>query len=225
MKKAVVYLLAGVMMLGIGACGMDGNGGQDSSSGQNSSTIQSGSGDQNNSDGQNSSSDLADGGAADGSDDSQSGTADGWSEEMAELRAAAVEALGDNYWPDMMLDADIMEMRFGITQDMYEDYMAEMPMMSTHVDTLVIVKAKEDQVEAVQSALNTYRDVQINDSLQYPMNMGKIQASCVETIGNYVLFVQLGGETDMDAAEEAVIAGCQALNQKVVEAVRQKVEQ
>ena len=40
-----------------------------------------------------------------------------------------------------------------------------------------------------------------------------------------MLFVQLGGETDMDATEEAVIAGCQALNQAVVEAVRQKVEQ
>ena len=98
-------------------------------------------------------------------------------------------------------------------------------MISNHVDTLVVVKAKADQVEAVENALNTYRDVQINDSLQYPMNMGKIQASCVETIGDYVLFVQLGGETDMDAAEEEVIAGCQALNQSVVEAIRQKLQQ
>ncbi len=219
MKKSVVYLLTGMLMLGIAACGKDGNDGQGNSSVQDSSNIQSSSGDENNS------SDLSAGGTTDGNDEGASGTEDGWSEEMAELRAAAVEVLGDNYWPDMMLDADIMEARFGLTADMYEDYMAEMPMISNHVDTLVVVKAKADQVEAVENALNTYRDVQINDSLQYPMNMGKIQASCVETIGDYVLFVQLGGETDMDAAEEEVIAGCQALNQSVVEAIRQKLQQ
>ena len=30
---------------------------------------------------------------------------------------------------------------------MYEDYMAEMPMMSAHVDTLLIIRAKDDKVE------------------------------------------------------------------------------
>lgn len=219
MKKSVVYLLAGMLMFGLAACGQDGNGGQGGSSAQNSSNIQSSSGDQNNS------SDLAVGDTAGGNDEAQLGTEDGWTKDMAELRAAAVEVLGDNYWPNMMVDADAMEVRFGITRDMYEDYLAEMPMMSAHVDTLVVVKAKEDQVEAVVSALNTYRDVQINDAVQYPMNMGKVQASCVERIGDYVLFVQLGGETDMDASDEVVIAGCQALNQSVVEAIRQKLEQ
>ena len=58
--------------------------------------------------------------------------------------------------------------------------------------------------------------------MQYPMNVGKVQASRIETVGNYVMFVQLGGDT-MQAAEEgdeAVVAMCQEINDKAVEAIR-----
>ena len=135
---------------------------------------------------------------------------------------AAVEALDGDYWPDTALLPDMLEMTFGISSDMYEDYMAEVPMISENVDTLLIVRAKDDKVEAVRDALEAYRDAQINNTMQYPMNVGKVQASRIETVGNYVMFVQLGGDT-MQAAEEgdeAVVAMCQEINDKAVEAIR-----
>ena len=142
------------------------------------------------------------------------------------MKAAAVEAAEEGgYWPDMALEPDMLEMSFGISADMYEDYMAEMPMMSAHVDTLVIIRAKDDKVEAVREALEAYREAKVNDTMQYPMNLGKIQASRVETIGSYVMFVQLGGDTTQaeEEGEEAVVALCQERNDKVIEAVRAKL--
>jgi len=152
--------------------------------------------------------------------------ASGWSEEMQGIKTAITDSLGENYWPDMPLDATMLQDMLGIAPDMYEDYLAEMPMISTNVDTLVIVKAKEGQADAVEEALTAYRESKVNDTMQYPMNVGKIQASKVEKFGNYVCFVQLGADT-MSAAEqgdEAVITQCQEVNEQVLEIIGQQVQ-
>lgn len=150
---------------------------------------------------------------------------EGWSQEMEDLKAAVVEALDGDYWPDTAMMPDMLEMTFGLTADMYEDYMAEAPMISANVDTLLIVRAKDDKVEAVREALDAYRETQINDTMQYPMNVGKVQASRVETIGNYVVFAQLGGDTEQAAEEgdEAVVSMCQEINDRAIEAIRARL--
>lgn len=150
---------------------------------------------------------------------------EGWSAEMESIKTAVVNALGENYWPNMAIPADFLEGTYGISADMYDDYLAEMPMIGTNVDTLLIIKAKDGMVEAVEEALNTYREAMVSDTMQYPMNVGKIQASRIETIGNYVCFVQLGADT-MTAAEsgdEAVIAQCQEANELALEVIRQNI--
>lgn len=149
----------------------------------------------------------------------------GWSEEMAAIRQAVVDTLGENYWPNMPVDPETLEAFYGITPDMYDDYMAEMPMISTNVDTLLIIKANDDKVDAVEAALNTYRDNLIADTMQYPMNLGKIQASRIEKFGNYVCFVQLGGEAVIDeqTSEEQSIIKCQEQNELAIEVIGQNV--
>ena len=119
----------------------------------------------------------------------------------------------------------MLEGTFGITADMYDDYMAEMPMISTNVDTLIVVKPKEGQVQAVEDALNAYRNMMVEDTMQYPMNVGKIQASRIERIGDYVCFVQLGADV-MDVLEqgdEAVIKHCQEQNELAIEVMSSAV--
>lgn len=148
-------------------------------------------------------------------------------EEMRAIRDAVAEALGENYWPNMQISAEILESLYGVTSDMYEDYVAEMPMISANVDTLLIIKAKSDKVEAVEEALNNYREALVNDTMQYPMNLGKIQASRIETIGDYVCFVQLGGDTTAveENGEEAVILHCQEQNELAIEVISQSIPQ
>ena len=151
----------------------------------------------------------------------------GWSEEMTAIRQAVVDTLGENYWPDTQMDPETLEAFYGITPDMYDDYMAEMPMISTNVDTLLIIKAKDGKVEAVEEALNAYRDVQVSNTMQYPMNVGKVQASRIQKYGNFVCFVQLGADTDtaLESGDEAVIAQCQEQNELALEVIGRIVSQ
>lgn len=141
---------------------------------------------------------------------------------MEDLKAAVVEVLGENYWPNTAVEAEMFSDMTGITADMYDEYFAEMPMISANVDTMIIVKAKADQVAAVEEALNAYRDKLVNDTLQYPMNIGKIQASRIETYGNYVCFVQLGADVSaaLEQGDDAVITHCQEENEKALDAIR-----
>ena len=226
MKKLLVILSMGLLMVTATGCGSKeenpgSQGSVESSSGSSTSEESSAS--------QESSEESLPSG-----DESYSGTvangydyANGWTEEMEAIRKAVTDELGDDYWPNTQIFPDFLEMSFGLTQDMYEDYMGEMPMISVNVETIVVVKAKPDQVDAVESALNAYRDGEINQQMQYPMNVGKVQASQVEKIGNYVCFVQLGADTDaaMEQGDEAVIEQCREVNGRVIEIIRQQVQQ
>lgn len=120
---------------------------------------------------------------------------------VKDLEAAVAAALGENYFPDMEMET--LE-GLGITADMYDEFIYKGSMINVKVDALIIVKAKEDKVADVEAKLNAYRDTNINDLLQYPMNLTKIQCSQVVTMGNYVMFVQLGGALGTDATDEAI---------------------
>lgn len=140
---------------------------------------------------------------------------------MEEVRSAVVDVLAENYWPDTSIDATSLEEIYGIKPDMYEDYLAECPMISVNVDTLIVIKAKADQVENVKNTLEEYRERNISENMNYPMNLGKIQASRIEVFDNYVCFVQLGADTTaaMDVSEEAVVDQCLEENERALDAI------
>lgn len=140
---------------------------------------------------------------------------------MADLKTAVTDVLGENYWPQMALDAEMLNSVCGISADMYDDFLAEMPMMSAHIDTMIIIKAKDGQVEAVEAALNTYRDSLVENSL-YPSHVVKSQASRIEVFGNYVCFILLGGDISAveEQGDEAIITYCQEENEKALDAIR-----
>lgn len=234
MKKLIVYLCTGIMLVSLTACGNGDKTGQGQSSVAGSQTESSAiAGSQTESSataGNQSGTDAATGNPAQDSTAAGDGGHDyeeGWTEEMEGIKAAIVDAVGNNYFPNMALLPDMLEMQFGITSDMYDDYFAEMPMISANVDTLLIIKAKDGKVEDVEAALEAYRDVQINGALQYPMNIGKVQASRIDQIGNYVCFVQLGGEVSdiMENGDEAVIIHCQEMNELVIDIIKQNIQQ
>ena len=146
--------------------------------------------------------------------------------EMGEVKPIVTDLLGDNYFPNMELDPEMLEFVVGITSDMYEEYFAEMPMISANVDTLIVVKAADGQADAVETALNVYRNAQVGNTMQYPQNVGKVQASKVERIGDYVIFTMLGGDVGdiLDQGDEVVIAYCQEVNDSVIEAIREAMQ-
>lgn len=147
----------------------------------------------------------------------------GYSEDitMEEIKEAVVDRLGDNYWPDSQIDAASLEQVYGISSDMYEDYFAERPSNDSNVDTLIIIKAKSDQVDQVEKTLKAYQETNIADSEAYPQNLGKTQAARIETFHNYVCFVQLGADTKAanDIGSEAVVDQCLEENERTLDAI------
>lgn len=101
-------------------------------------------------------------------------------------------AYGDTYYPNMLLEESMIEENFGLTSDMYEEVYAETPMLSFQVDTLIAVKTNEGKQQQVADLLNEYRERLINDTMQYPSNMMKIQASRIIEREGFVFFVMLG---------------------------------
>lgn len=123
-------------------------------------------------------------------------------------------AYGDDYLPSMVVEEDTIPDIYGITSDMYEEIYIEVPMISAHIDTLAAVKCADGKQQAVADALNSYRDYLVNDSLQYPMNQLKLQASRVIEKEGFVFFVALG-VIPMDVeeqGEEAAIKKAGELN-------------
>lgn len=222
MKKVVICAMAAALLLSVTACGKDdadtGNGGDNQTTEDNTQ----GGTQQESTEEESTEEESTEGSQPETGDDQQ---AEGNS--LAYLRDAVVEVLGDNYWPNAEITPDILEQIYGVKPDMYDAYFGEAPMISAHVDTLIIVQAKEDQVEAVEEALNAYRDVQVSDTMQYPMNVGKIQASRIEVMGNYVCFVQLGADTQavMDEGDEAVIDYCLQENEKAIDAIGKAISE
>ena len=87
---------------------------------------------------------------------------------------------------------------------------------------MIIVKPVQGKEDEVFQALTAYRDNLVNNSMQYPMNIGKIQASVVENVDGYVCFLLLGGNTmaEQEQGDAAVLAKCQADNEKALSAIK-----
>ncbi len=204
MKKLVVYLCVSVLVLGLTACGGDDNTAQKETN-QTENTAEA-----------NQASD--EGGTA------TQAPADGQvvKLDVTTVRQAVVDVLGENYWPNTEMPPEFLE-SYGLTAEMYDAFLGETPMISTNVDTLIVIQAKDGQLDAVEQVLENYRESLVNDTMQYPMNRGKIQASRIESFGNCVCFVQLGADTTAiygeDGNEEAVIKHCQEQNELALEAI------
>lgn len=208
MKKLAVLFLTATLILSLASCGNRGAENEESSTGGGQqetvtdSTVESESGTQ----------------TEPGTEEEQ----DGGSEEMSAIRQAVVDALGDNYWPNTQIPAEYLE-DYGLTGEMYTDFWGEMPMISANVDTIIVIRASEGQMDAVEGVLNSYRDALVSNTMQYPMNIGKIQASQVEVVGDYVCFIQLGADT-MDMEDEDAIRHCQEQNEMAFKAIENVVQ-
>ncbi len=111
---------------------------------------------------------------------------------LEDIHTAVRELLGENYLPSMPLDNEYLKETYGIQPEWIENFIAEIPMISFHVDTFIAIKAVDGQADNVEKALNDYCAYVKENSLQYPANVPKVNASRVYRAGNYVFYIMLG---------------------------------
>lgn len=136
------------------------------------------------------------------------------------LRDAVAKAYGDNYLPDQTMDTEMLESEFGLKKDMYDEVVAEAPLIGFHPDRLVIVKLKKGKEADVKRALEDALLVMKEQQMQYPVNVAKVNAGKILEKDGYYCFMILGetddtSENDDDAAkfaEEQINIGVKAFN-------------
>lgn len=145
--------------------------------------------------------------------------------DLSELREEVKAELGDHYWPEKSLSAEELEEKTGISQDMYIEFLAENADTEANVDMMIIVRAKEDYVGAVEQALEDYRRKMIEENNKYPQNWCKAEASRMETIENYICFVQLGADTSIVSGKgkEDIISYCLEENERAVDILEKAI--
>lgn len=124
------------------------------------------------------------------------------------LRDAIANAYGDNYLPDQAMDTEMLESEFGLKKDMYDEVVAEAPLIGFHPDRLVIVKPKKGKEADVKRALEDALLVMKEQQMQYPVNVAKVNAGKILEKDGYYCFMILGqtddtSENDDDAAKFA----------------------
>ncbi|MBO5473144.1 MAG: DUF4358 domain-containing protein [Lachnospiraceae bacterium] len=137
---------------------------------------------------------------------------------LRELETEVRNLLGDNYWPEVNISEEELAAMTGITEDMYVDFLAQKQVLDSHIDTMIIIHAREDYIGAIEQALEEYRNRIIEENQEYPQNLGKAEASRMETINDYVCFVQLGADTTVvaDQGQEAVVSYCLEENERAI---------
>ncbi len=205
-KRLTACMLAMVMLLSLAACG----GEPAQGGGQGADTQTDG--------------DASQGGSAEdsaGAGDSQSGQTVDNTVSIDTIYQAVKEAYGDDYLPSVMLSEDEILAMYGIQPDWCEELIAEVPIISAQVDTFIGVKAKEENLAQVSDAVNAYSEALKNDTMQYPINLNKIAASTIVTIGNYVFFIILGNISaeEEEGDDAAQIEAYEARNQVAVDTI------
>lgn len=135
---------------------------------------------------------------------------------------AVKAAYGDDYIPNVKLRKEEANEVYGLKSSWYSGIVAERPMMSAHCDELIIVKAKNNSSKKkIKSALVKYQKALIEDTMQYPVNQTKLQASKIYVKGNYVCFFVLGSidNKTVEQGEAKALAAYKKQNEKAVKAI------
>ncbi len=122
---------------------------------------------------------------------------------VEEIAQAIRDAYGDTYLPNAPLDEEMLGSMYSIDMELIEEFVAEMPMIGFHPDRVIIAKAVEGKGEELEEQFLAVREFLVEDSMMYPANIAKTEASSVERVGDYVAFLLVGAPNDnMDASEE-----------------------
>lgn len=140
-------------------------------------------------------------------------------ENITQIRDAVASSY-EYYIPSMQYEAEQVKELFGVDSIWYDASIAEGPMMSTHVDTFIAIHPTKGNLQNVEKALNDYRDYLINDSLQYPMNQPKVEASLVEVIDDVVYFIMLGAIDEEIMDEGLMLEAYKAQNEIAVDVIK-----
>lgn len=142
-------------------------------------------------------------------------------EKLDKVKEAVEKAYGENYISNPMeIGAEFLRDLYGIEPDWYDGVIGESPMISTHIDTFIGLHPTAGNEDNIKNALEKYRDYLINDSMQYPMNMPRVNAAeILEEDGNFY-FIMLGLVEDETSDEAKLIELYKEQNKIAIDVIK-----
>ena len=136
-----------------------------------------------------------------------------------------MDILGENYWPDTLLTEEELAERTGISDSMYQNFMAEYQHAEAGIDMMILIEAKEEEIDIIEKRLNEYREMLLHIYEKQPQNRAKVFASRIEVIDNYVCYVQLGADITAleDQGEDIMVSYCQEENERALDVIEKGI--
>ena len=146
------------------------------------------------------------------------------SSELNSILTAVKKAYGDNYKPQTEMTNSQIEEIIGLKSSLYDGIIAEQPMLSFNVDTFIAVHPKQGKKEEVKRTLANYKKYLLEETMQYPINIPKIQAAKVVSVGDYVFFIMLGAHNDTEENESKVLEFYEKQNDIAINAIKKVLQ-
>ena len=127
-------------------------------------------------------------------------------------------AFGEDYLPNMPIEEEMVKETFKLDLGLVEEYVAEMPMIGFHPDKVLIVKAKEGKIDEVVAQLEAAKTEMVENGINYPANLEKVQSTKVVSKGNYAAFFMVGSSNNMSEDPEERLKFAEDEVQKAVTA-------
>jgi uncharacterized protein YjdB len=140
--------------------------------------------------------------------------------ELEDILTAVKEVYGSNYRAQISMSKNELSEIVGLKSSLYDAVIAEVPLMSTNVDTFIAVHPVSGKKEEVKQVLTKYKKYLEEEVLQYPMNMPKVKASKIVTYGDYVFFIMLGEMNDTEEDEGKLLAYYKEQNDIGIKAIK-----
>lgn len=113
--------------------------------------------------------------------------------QLSKVYEAVKTEYGEDYIPSMAIEEEQLEQVYGIPKSLYKEVIAEGPMISNHIDIFMGFEAVDEKAATeIETKLNAYRESYVKDSMQYPMNIPKVNSAVVKKVDDYVFFLMLG---------------------------------
>ena len=137
------------------------------------------------------------------------------------VHQAVKDAYGDDYLPSMAIDGDMLESMYGISPDLYDEFIGEVPMISAQADAFIAVRGKEGKGDEIREILEEYKENLITGAMMYPMNLPLAQSAQVVQEDDDVFLIMTGtneaygqAETEdemLQIAEDQIAIGVKAV--------------
>lgn len=121
----------------------------------------------------------------------------------------------------MAIDGDMLESMYGISSDLYDEFIGEVPMISAQADAFIAVRGKEGKGDEIRGILEDYKENLITGAMMYPMNLPLAQSAQVVQEGDDVFLIMTGtneaygqAETEdemLQIAEDQIAIGVKAV--------------